>query len=140
MTRVFRDVGAQVIQLLGVAYLLVESVVLPEVARAPYGPVDLDGGVMFPGGALLQHLLRRRKSRDQMDVVRHDHEVGEEIAVAVKETEAVGHDAGQVGPPEYTGPVTIIQGRLPSGREAAMKLMAGGDRQSSQALAPAVVP
>ena len=118
---------------------MVEAIVFPKVTLAPNGSVDLHGGVVLPGVALLEHLLGRGERRHQMHVVRHHHEVGEKVSVVVKEPQAVCHDDCQIGPPQNTRSVAIVQGGLPADCEAAVKLVAIGGQQSGKVSTPLVV-
>src|SRR5205085_2024109 len=100
-------------ELVGSSDQVVKPVHLPEPPGPPEAAVDSGGGEVLPRVALLQHGGRVGERGDDVYVVRHHHEVGERVPDAVEVPEAVRDDAGQFRPAEYTGPVAIVEERLP---------------------------
>src|SRR5581483_8589587 len=106
----------EVLELPLAADQVVEAVGLPTPARPRQQPVQADGRVALPRLALVSHPVAVRERYQQVDVVRHDDEVGHQVPVAVKVQQAIGDDLRTVRPPEDTGPVAPVEGLLPPGR------------------------
>src|SRR3954447_13752176 len=86
------DVIAQVFKLFRAADQMVEVIDLPEPSLAREPSVNAHSSEMLPRIALRQHLLGVWKHGENVNMVRHDHKVGEAVPIPVKMAQAVCHD------------------------------------------------
>ena len=95
---------------------MIEGVLLSKAPETADGPVDLPRREMLPRLALLEHRLIRGENGQKVDMVGHDHEVCQAIAVPVGVTQAVVDVLRQFRPAQQTRAVQCIQVLAPAAR------------------------
>lgn len=82
--RILCDVVTQAPKLAFVPHEMIKSVLLPKAALSAKTAIDLPGREMLPRIALFDHRGLVGERGEQMDVIRHDHEVEHLVAITVE--------------------------------------------------------
>jgi hypothetical protein len=93
-TRILSNVTSQVVKLLFTANQMIEVVGLPKASAATQCLVDTHSSVMLPRITLLEHPAGDWKRRQEVHVVRHDHEISQQITVAIETVKTFADNRG----------------------------------------------
>lgn len=96
--------------------------------------------VVLPGIALFQHPSFIDKRSQEMDVIRHDHEIVDVVSLAVKMKEAVRNDIRQRRLAQNTGAVAIVQMPVPAPGKRPRELASDRGIEFKEQLAPVFLP
>jgi hypothetical protein len=110
---------------------MVEAVLLPELAAAAERALDLPRREVLPRIALAEHRLLVRKRGEDVDVVRHNDEVGQLVTVIVESQHTVSDDGREFGAAEDAFAVATIEILVPPVGEVSLKL---GDKLGGELL------
>ena len=87
------DVFAKVKKLRLGSYQVIETVLLPAAATIARMGIDFSCGKTLPFFTLLQHRIIVSEGCQQMDMIRHDHKVRQQIFDAIEMLQALSHDS-----------------------------------------------
>ncbi len=93
---------------------MIEPVLLPELSSAPQTTLNFSRGKVLPRFALIEHALFVNEGGQQVNMVRHDDEIGELVSIPVEVAEAVGHDPGERRLAQYALTVARIEMTMPA--------------------------
>ena len=102
---------------------MVERILLPEARGSCETAVDAGRGKTFPRFALPEHRLFIREGHEDMHVIRHHHEIGQLMAIAVEMAQAVRHDLCRLRPAQDAVSVALVEMMVPALRKDVLQLM-----------------
>ena len=113
---IFSDVAAVVVELFDVADDVIVALGLPEIASFPKRRVDLPRGEFFPRPCDIGKRPVRHRERENVNVVWHNHESIEEVAIVIEMTQRLLDDlpklelAQQAATVAFVEPVVFLRG------------------------------
>jgi hypothetical protein len=117
LDRIFSNIAADGLELLGRSHKMVEPILLPEAPPFAEFAIDLHSRVMLPRLALPQHRVFASKCRQDVNMIRHDNEVRQEISISIAVMETVSDDFREFRTTQKTRAMTGIEFLMPPLRE-----------------------